>query len=152
MTSKLHKFTNQIKNNQRMISFSSQEILVQGGGVWLQRSCCSCCTGQWVYKGGVSTDGESWSGCVPTTHDSWLRSMSLNLATCFSPNMHAGGQCRPGGHSRTCPLIPQKTLLTPGHGSGRIWRRGVRRAPIWVLGENGKDLRSGEFWLWRLWK
>lgn len=103
-----------------------------------------------VSLGGVSADieGGSWGG-DPPGHDSWVEATSLWPEPRVCPN--TCGHRGPGGSSRTWPRVSQETLLTPGHDSGRVRWRGVRRSPHWVLGENSEDLRVGELWLRRRW-
>lgn len=91
----------------------------------------------------VSADIEAGSGgSDPSVRNCWVVSSSPRRDPGVYPNpcRHRG----PGGSSRTWPLMPQKTLLTPGRDSGRERRRRVRRSPRWVLGGNREDLRVGE--------
>lgn len=128
-------------------SLSQEEILVQGGGCWLQWCCWSRGGTGRVERGGVPVDTHGYVSF--STSDPWLRGLSLHGAARWSPCWH----CGPGSHGWARPLTSLKTLLLPPrHGSGRVRWSSILRAPYWVCGEYGEDLRAGECRLWRLWE
>lgn len=127
------------------MTFSSQK-LCWGGLRWFRGV-----GGQVKREGGEAVDGHWWGGGVPSACGPSLGALSMDGLACCSPCR----RCGPGSHRLTRPLISQEALLRlpPGHGCHRVWRvSSMRRAPYWVVGVDGEDLRVGQLRLLRLWE
>lgn len=101
--------------------------------------------------GGKPVGSHGYSEGVPSRGGPSLRALGMDGLDRWSP--HRRG--RPGSRGWTHPLISQKALLRlpPGYGCHWVGRlSSVRRAPCWVVGEYGEDLRVGQHRLWRIWE
>lgn len=87
--------------------------------------------GGWTWAGFPLSWKEEVGGVIPP-HNFWGASTSLWLGPWICPN--TCGHRGPGGSSRSWPLISEKTLLPPGHDSGRERRTGVQGPPAGSLG------------------